>query len=310
MPLRVSLAVLLAGFSGSVALAVASGAAMDTPAARASLLTDAAAASGSAVYWGGAYGSAIGRTSPKGLTKLLKAPMASPSPCSIAATGKHVYWSDNGSSRVISRATFDGRRFRNVRRSFIRTGAAGNCAEDIVVDARHIYWISGGHTIGRARLNGRQVTRVFIRDKTLLIGALAINGTHIYWGGSYGASGTEGGAIASVNVDGSGVTSPLLTIKDYHGAGLAVNEAYLFWSTGDAIARSNLDGSAVTPVLVPRRRTARDFGGIAVDAKHLYWSSYDGPIGRSTIDGLEQRPAFIRTRGRLDGAGDVAVVPR
>jgi hypothetical protein len=64
------------------------------------------------------------------------------------------------------------------------------------------------------------------------------------------------------------------------------------------------------PVLLPWTFGDRYFGGIATDSRHLYWSSYGGPVGRSALDGTDPRPNFVRTRGHLQGAAEVAVVER
>lgn len=263
----------------------------------------------STVYWGGAYGSVLGRTSHTGRTSLLAKPL-SPNPCGIAADRRYVYWSDNASTGAISRATYDGRRskFRDLRRSFIRAGA--DCS-DVAVSATHIYWTSGAHTIGRARLDGKEINRSFIRDEDITISSLALNDTYLYWGGEItGGFGTRGGAIGRAGIDGSSPTPLFLVLSRYYGSGLAANDQYLFWSNDDAISRASTEGADVVPVLLEWKFGDGYFGGLAVDSTHLYWSSYDGPVGRSALDGSDARPTFIRTRGRLQGAAEVAVVER
>jgi hypothetical protein len=179
-----------------------------------------------------------------------------------------VYWT-NPSTGAIGRANLDG---SGANPRFI-TGAGD--PEDLAVDARHIYWGNSGLTsdlssVGRANLDGSGVNPGFIPDAG---GGVAVDGSHVWWGvGAAGGGwvywitggGDYGGApIGRANLDGSGV--------DRH---------FIQDSPPDFvhIARANTDGSHVDEQFVslaaatPGFNSLTSFGGLAVDASHVYWT--------------------------------------
>ncbi|MGH2961600.1 MAG: hypothetical protein ACRDL3_05325 [Solirubrobacterales bacterium] len=83
-------------------------------------------------------------------------------------------------------------------------------------------------------------------------------------------------------------------------------DALVYWANanGDAIGRANLNGSGVDQSFIGQ------FGvfGVAANATHLYWSSYDifsdvGAIGRAGLDGSGVNGSLIET-----GPGDLGQV--
>ena len=76
-------------------------------------------------------------------------------------------------------------------------------------------------------------------------------------------------------------------------------EAYVFWTnSGDTIGRANLDGTGVDPSFITLVGANPYLSGVAVDARHVYWSDFNtGAIGRANLDGTGVDREFITGAG-------------
>ena len=57
---------------------------------------------------------------------------------------------------------------------------------------------------------------------------------------------------------------------------MAANERFIYWanqSVTDSIGRARIDGTGVNPTFIPNLTNVE---GIAVDAKHIYWTEGGG----------------------------------
>jgi Ca2+-binding RTX toxin-like protein len=80
-------------------------------------------------------------------------------------------------------------------------------------------------------------------------------------------------------------------------------EAFIYWSRGDGINRANLDGTGVDQLFVAGTGPSSDlsqFGDVAVDASHIYWTTNPmsngtttPSIGRANLDGTQVDQNFI-----------------
>jgi hypothetical protein len=93
-----------------------------------------------------------------------------------------------------------------------------------------------------------------------------------------------------------------------NGGALAARHIYWANSGSGAIGRADIDGTNVNENFIA---TGADFIlDVAVDAQHIYWSDYDGPIGydgsigRADIDGTNVNQIFIETPGPYGVAVD------
>ena len=180
-----------------------------------------------------------------------------------------------------------------------------------------IYWAEPGRdAMGRANLDGTGANPTFITAADNPRG-VAVDGSHVYW--------TNTNTIGRANLDGTAANQSFIAPPNASSAGgfpaggVAVDAAHVYWlskfaddadsvpvpGTG-AIGRANLDGSGVDESFI----TGISFpvGGVAVDASHLYWTSYHpdtdflfdlynfpSRIGRANLDGTGVEENFIST---------------
>ena len=143
----------------------------------------------------------------------------------------------------------------------------------LAVDDQYIYWAAtGGHFIGRARLDGTLVENEFVdlEGEGVQIGGIAVDGSHIYW------TDWIGKRIGRANRFGTGIETGFIPNAGVP-RGIAVNGEHVFWSTTDAgagIARAGLDGSDPDLTFITED-IGRGFPyGLAVDFEHVYWANY------------------------------------
>ena len=138
----------------------------------------------------------------------------------------YVYWADESGIR---RANVDGSSpgdpmlaQRGVG-DLARDAEGTNGAYGLAVNDTHIYWTnSGSSTVGRASVDGTGVNQQFIRIRDNPV-RLAVDDRHLVWAadssvGAYGES-----SIWRANLDGTGATSLLGSLKAPRG--VAVDEA-------------------------------------------------------------------------------------
>ena len=173
----------------------------------------------------------------------------------------------------------------------------------MVVDDRYIYW-SNGTEIGRANIDGTDVTPDFISVGGDELDGLAVDGFDIYWGDR------TRGTIGRANIDGTAV-NPAFVRGTAGVTGVAVDSQHIYWTelTGGSpaagsIGRASIDGSGADPSFITG--AAEPFG-ITVDYAHIYWANnFDcndqtqppsgcagGTIGRANLDGSAVNQAFI-----------------
>jgi virginiamycin B lyase len=205
---------------------------------------------------------------------------AKPAPATPRSAG-YIYWTNLGPG-TIGRANLDG---TGVNQSFI-VGAAQPWG--VAVDAGHIYWGNyGSHTVGRANLDGTGVNRGFIAGAPgQPVDGVAVDAGHVYWTNMYSAT------IGRANLNGTGVNQSFVTASGLNLEALAADAGHVYWTDDDnpsAVGRANLDGTGVDQTFITGFRWGQ---GIAVDSRHLYWSS-EGSILRANLDGTGVDPAFI-----------------
>lgn len=119
--------------------------------------------------------------------------------------------------------------------------------------------------------------------------AQAASSPQIYWT-------TQEGAVASANLDGTGVNSSFIPAS---ATGIAVDAQHVYWATGSRmIGEANMDGTGVNPDFISLPATG-GAEGVAVDGQHIYWTEYNNgstaTIGEANLDGSGVNPNFIAT---------------
>jgi len=165
-----------------------------------------------------------------------------------------------------------------------------------------VYWsnfdgqfVEGGGSIGRANLNGSDVTNRFITGASNPRG-LAVDGTDLYWANNHDTT------IGRARLDGSEASQGFITGAIDPDA-LAIDAQNVYWTNSSdpqfTIGRANLDGSQVNERFL-RFAAGSDLAGLAVGGGHIYWSNFagrflrnPGSIGRANLDGSDVDEKFI-----------------
>lgn len=165
-----------------------------------------------------------------------------------------------------------------------------------------VYWsnfdgqfVEGGGSIGRANLDGSDVTDRFITGASNPLG-LAVDGTDLYWANNLDTT------IGRASLDGSDQSQSFITTAIDPEA-LTIDAQDLYWTNSSepqfTIARAELDGSDVNERFM-RLAAGSDLTGLAVAGNHIYWSNFAGPflqsegsIGRANLDGSDIEERFI-----------------
>ncbi len=128
---------------------------------------------------------------------------------------------------------------------------------------------------------------------------VAVNSTYIYW------TNEDTFTIGRANLDGTDVDENFIT--GLLANAVAANDKFIYWTeTGagtDSIGRARIDGTEFDPTFISNLTNA---GGIAVDAKHIYWTNggtttTNAAIGRANLAGTIVDPTYIPGR---PGDGD------
>ena len=179
-----------------------------------------------------------------------------------------------------------------------------------------VYWTNDiTHSIGRANLDGSATVQPFISIAAPIgyPGGIAVDATHIYWGGRC-YSAPSCGAIGRANLDGTGIEPTLVGGIDPGDVAVDAEHVYWTWSACEGlgtdrcsveellagppagIARANLDGTGVEQNFI----SGVDAGSVAIDAQRIYWT------GRlCDPECSESSPSIVPAIGRanLDGTG-------
>jgi hypothetical protein len=118
-------------------------------------------------------------------------------------------------------------------------------------------------------------------------------GAYLYW------SQPDTLALGRANNDGSGVDNAFVGGLSSTPTQLASDANYLYsGSVNGDVARANLDGTNVDTSFI----TGFQPIGIAIDAGHVYWGSYNlGYLGRSNLDGTNPNSSFISSSAGIEG---------
>jgi hypothetical protein len=191
----------------------------------------------------------------------------------------HIYWTG---AAGIGREPLDA---PDAYPATIVPQTAGACG--IAVDQSHLYWANAdAGTIGRANLDGSDANPGFLSGLHRPC-AVAVGGDELYWV-------ERDDAIRRSALDGSNLESVVsLPAWSIGACGIALDDAYLYWSSLGEIKRRALDGEGSGETLVSG---VERLGGLAVDGGHLYWS-YPGEtsdaISRAELAGGDVEQSWI-----------------
>lgn len=209
----------------------------------------------------------------------------------------YIYWQSVGvlHLQAIGRANLHG---TGIKLRFINAGGA---AGGMAVDGRYVYWSTGW--ISRARRNGTGEHAFIKLPGYHYAVAVAVDHHHIYWFDEHTSK------IGRANLNGTGANQRFVSASP--GTlmiGLAVDHSHVYWlDTSPStritwIARANIDGRHVERNFI---QANADFDGLALDGKHIYWSTATGhgvgTIARADIDGHNVIPDFLKTNDSVCG---------
>ena len=224
------------------------------------------------------------RSRPRALRRppvvLLVAAVAMAIGTQAATAAPGIFWTNSGAN-TIGRADPDG---GNVDQRFI-TGVDNPMGLSAV--GTHLYWVTGGvaaGAIGRATLNGHDVTLSVFSTTTSLSSGVAVDTGHLYWGAP--------NAIGRAGLDGAGLSPSFVSFSSSVGQ-VMVDSSHVYWAgiSQHRVGRSDLSGGNTNTSFVAGMVSPR---GVAVNAGHVYWTdNQSGKIGRADLDGLNPDQNFI-----------------
>src|SRR5262245_18945949 len=131
---------------------------------------------------------------------------------------------------------------------------------------------------------------------------VGVNSSYIYW------TNADTLTIGRANLDGTNVNENLITgVFAYDGA---ANEQFMYWTNGfGSIGRARIDGTEVNESFIPNLTNVQ---GIALGAKHIYWTNggtltTNASIGRAKLDGTIVDPTYIPGTANAGAYPGVAV---
>ena len=217
--------------------------------------------------------------------------------CGIAVDGGHIYWGALG--KGVSRANLDG---SGVEEAFIPLpSGAAPCG--VAVDSGHVYWTDRNGTVGIADLNGAGAnpTLVTIGEPC----GIASDGGHVYFAWR---SGSEF-KLSRFAVPYGGLEAPLTVTTG--NCGVAVGGEKVYWAnggpastTGQTVQFASRDPFGTPQTLVVTAGGAQRPWSVAAHGEYVYYSSYNGPIGRVRADGsAPPEPNFLPLGGSVETVG-------
>jgi hypothetical protein len=222
------------------------------------------------------------------------------------AASAYVYWGHNDYKRGVGRVSLDG---KSVDEPFIPT-VAGNYAwvGAVAVDAAHLYWGNNNPNsttgfaapvLARSALDGSDVNQAFTASiGQTITGASAANGW-LYW--TFNNQDTSGVGRTPI-VGGQQYSAIQSTFGEPNPqtCGVAVDDTYVYFANRRtySIGRAELAGFGTAQQVIDGEFVKLPVGaqpcGVAVDADHLYWGTYDiasgtggSAIGRAKKDGTD-----------------------
>ncbi len=218
--------------------------------------------------------------------------------CGVAVDGGHIYWGALG--KGISRANLDG---TGVEEAFIPlSSGAAPCG--VAVDSAHVYWTDReGGAVGIADLNGDNAN-----PSLVTIGepcGIASDGGHVYFAWRSGSEFKLSRFAAS-----NGALEAPLTVTTGN-CGVAVGGENVYWAnggpastTGQTVQFASRDPFGTPQTLVVTAGGAQRPWSVAAHGEYVYYSSYNGPIGRVRADGsAAPEPNFLPLGGSVETVG-------
>jgi hypothetical protein len=185
----------------------------------------------------------------------------------LALNSEHIYWGTSAGD--IGRATVAG---TEVDETFIATSSQTRC---IALSSEHIYWGHGSFSthIGRAKLNGEEVT-----PEWLLVGAhgadgVAVSSEYVYW------CAAEGGHLGRATITGGSIEGSWVLIGEPAYA-VAFLSGFLYWAGGGQVGRVPASGAEVLPSWLP---AIPDAESLAVSSEYLYIALESNYVARAVI---------------------------
>lgn len=181
-----------------------------------------------------------------------------PIPRNLALDGRHLFWSHG--DNFIGRSRINGRK---VQPRFVDTRSSA--VWGVAVGGRHIFWTSNDPAfdppprVGRARLNGTRVNRLFIKSPTGP-GDMVRHRGFIYWTNS------NTNSISRARLDGTGVRRRFVRTGNGVVSSVAVAGNYIYWTDyiRGTIGRARLDGNRVRRSFIRVGSSRGGLRGIAV----------------------------------------------
>jgi hypothetical protein len=187
-------------------------------------------------------------------------------PTAIVADDNGVYWSDSTTASI--------RRFDASQPGF-SVAVVPEYAGHLAMTATTLVWatVADGKIRTAPRAGG--AAKTIWTPGADLPTHLVVHGTTLFFS-TFNASNSST-AVHSINVDGTGYA--MLQLLQYSPTGMAVSDKYVFFATGaqgelDRIAANGGGGVSLL------EQNLGMMGGIAVDAKHVYWTI--GGVGDGT----------------------------
>ena len=208
-------------------------------------------------YWangqGKASGGAVYRVPTSGGAPILVAG-AQDVPHAIASDNVHLFWANSASGEIM-RSEPDG---KNV--SVIVPGQ--NKPVWMALDATSVYWANAGDgSIWKADKDGNNANSIYAGAGAGHAGPVAVDANFVYF------TNGSGGLVTKVPINGGPVVN--VATSQIGARGIAVDSAFVYWTTLTAVSKAPLGGGAPLNVASPLPALV---AAVAVDAKYAFFS--------------------------------------